>query len=195
MIEVNKNVIDLNEIKDGKCILKVKSYTDEGRRIPWIVDSTSSEAINYEEVGIDELRLTFDLRKLKKESMINLLNSKGEREKIKVLPNLKESKDRKYIFKVKKYDIIDKDKVVFKITSKVNGEKCKWECIYNGRPLSYKLKENGTSFIVELQSITYGDITGHLRLEQDESGNIIEIWMNHHANKNMDIEKIKLTNC
>ena len=101
MINVGKKVIDLNLLEDtNECTVKISSYNDEGRIIPWIVDYTSSESIRYDEVGVNELRLSFDLRNIKNEEIIKVINSKGEKEEIKVLPNIKESADRKYIFRI-----------------------------------------------------------------------------------------------
>lgn len=195
MIETNKSVIDLNVLEDNKITLKVKSYTDKGRIIPWTVDYTSSQGIEYDEVGIDELHLTFDPRNVKEEAIIRLLNSKGESEKIRVLPNLKESKEKKYTFKVRKYDVVDKNKIVFKVTSRVNGEKCKWGCSYKGKPLSYKLDTDATTLFCELTSIIYGNINGHIQIQQDESNNTIDIYLLHNGNGDIEVKEIKLTNC
>ena len=68
MITVGKKVIDLNLLEDSnEYTVKISSHNDEGRIIPWVVDYTSSDTIKYDEVGINELRLSFDLRNLKKE--------------------------------------------------------------------------------------------------------------------------------
>jgi len=197
MITVGRKVIDLNLLEDSnEYTVKISSHNDEGRIIPWVVDYTSSDTIKYDEVGINELRLSFDLRSLKKEEIIIVKNSKGEKDEIKILPNIKESAERKYTFRVRSHTILGKNKAGFKITSKVNGKKCKWKCTYNGRPLSYIIKvEDDDTLIVELTSIIFGTLGGHIDLTQDESGNIIRLNLTHHKDENMEVSEIKLTNC
>ena len=197
MINVGKKVIDLNLLEDtNECTVKISSHNDEGRIIPWIVDYTSSESIRYDEVGVNELRLSFDLRNIKNEEIIKVINSKGEKEEIKVLPNIKESADRKYIFRIRSNALLGKNKAAFKIISKVNGKNCKWSCTYNGKPLSYVINiEHDDTLIVELKSIIPSTVNGHLTLTQQESGKTIRINLIHHSVKNMEIEEIKLTNC
>lgn len=197
MINVGKKVIDLNLLEDSnEYTIKISSHNDEGRIIPWVVDYTSSDTIKYDEVGINELRLSFDLRNLKNEEIIRVKNSKGEKEEIKVLPNIKESAERKYTFRVRSHTILDKNKAAFKITSKVNGEKCKWSCTYNGRPLSYTLViDNNDTLIVQLNSIIFGTVGGHIDLTQEESGNTIRLNLIHHKEEKMEVSEIKLTNC
>lgn len=196
MINVGKKIIDLNQLEGCEYTVKINSHNDEGHIIPWAVDYIPSNFIKYDEVGINELRLSFDLRNIKNEEIIKVINSKGEREEIKVLPNIKESADRKYTFKIRKHTILGKNKAEFKIVSKVNGEKCKWSCTYNGRPLSYLINVDADdTLIVELESIIPTTVNGHLILTQQESGNSIRINLTHHNNKDMDIETIKLINC
>jgi hypothetical protein len=197
MINVGKKVIDLNLLEDSnEYTVKISSHNDEGRIIPWMVDYTSSDTIKYDEVGINELRLSFDLRNLKNEEIIRVKNSKGEKEEIKVLPNIKESAERKYTFRVRSHTILDKNKAAFKITSKVNGEKCKWSCTYNGRPLSYIIKiEDNDTLIVELTSIIFCTLGGVIELTQDESGKRIILKLTHHKDEKMEVSEIKLINC
>ena len=192
MIETKNNIIDLDKSEDSRYKIKVNSYNEDGRKIPWVVDYSSSKYISYNEVGIDDLILDFDLRNIKSEQYIVLKNSNGEEHKIKILPNIEESMDREYTFKVTKREVLDKNKVKLKVLSKMNKKKFPWKCSFNGRPLSYEIISTEGTITIELKSIIFGDTNGLIRISQIESNKTIEIHLTHHLDDNVEIKLINL---
>lgn len=182
--------LDLNKSNENVYSITVDSRDDNGNVVPWAVIFASNKTIKYSEEGIDKLRITFDLSSIKNPEYILIENYKKESARVRIKPNLKESAEKKYVFRIYKYNILDDNKIKFMVKSEVNKEPIEWECTYNGKPFIYNINKNKNSITLELKSIPLSDIIAYIELTQNKSKKVINIEMEHHREGQMSIHRI-----
>lgn len=182
--------LDLNKSNEKEYFLTINSRGDNENIIPWAVSFVSNNTISYHEEGIDKLHLIFDLSQIKKSEYIILENYKKEKARIIVSPNLKESEEKKYEFRIYQYDILDNRTIKFMVKSKVNSDFMNWKCSYDGKPLSYKIDTEKDYVIIKLKSTIFSDVVGHIELAQDKSNKNINIQLLHHKDEKLKVLRI-----
>lgn len=194
MLKIEKTsseyILDLDKSNDKDYYLTIDSRDDKGNVIPWGVYFSSNDTIEYHEEGINKLHLTFDLSLIKNSEYIILENYRKEKAKIIIRPNIKESEEKKYEFRIYQYDILDDNKIKFMVKSKANSDFVDWKCSYDGKPLSYKIDVQKQYLIVEFNSIISNDVVGHIELEQDKSNKNINIQLLHHKDDKLKVLRI-----
>lgn len=182
--------LDLNNSFETEYYFTIDSRNEAEKLIPWSVALCSNESIKIRTEGVDKLNLTFNLEAVKHEEYILLENYNKEKAKIVIKPNLKESAQKVYTFRVNGYKISDKDTVEFKVKSECNGEPMPWKCSYGGKPFEYQISKEGKKITFKLKSVPNGDIVGFLKLHQEKSGKDICIQLLHHAEEQMKVLRI-----
>jgi hypothetical protein len=182
--------LDLNNSFETEYYLTIDSRNEAEKLIPWSVALCSNESIKIRTEGVDKLNLTFSLEAVKHQEYILLENYNKEKAKIVIKPNLKESAQKVYTFRVNGYKISDKDTVEFKVKSECNGEPMPWKCSYGGKPFEYQISKEGKKITFKLKSVPNGDIVGFLKLHQEKSGKDICIQLLHHAEEQMKVLRI-----
>ena len=186
----NEFTLDLNEFPQEEHILSIVSEGENGEKIPWAVSFSSNKLIGYSEEGIDKLRLTLNLQLIKGGEYIILENYKKEKARILIKPNLKESAEKKFTFRIYQYEILDENKIKLMVKSEVNSEYLKWKCSYDGKPLSYDIDVQRNYVIIELKSIIFADAIGYIELAQDKSNKNINIQLLHHKDDKLKVLRI-----
>ncbi len=182
--------LDLNDSFETEYYLTIDSRNEAEKLIPWSVTLCSNESIKIKTEGVDKLHLTFNLETVKHQEYILLENYNNEKAKIVINPNLKESAQKVYTFRVYGYKISDKDTVEFKVKSECNGEPMPWKCSYGGKPFEYQISKEGKKITFKLKSVPNGDIVGFLKLHQEKSGKDISIQLLHHTEEQMKVLRI-----
>jgi hypothetical protein len=182
--------LDLNDSFETEYYLTIDSRNEAEKLIPWSVALCSNESIKIRTEGVDKLNLTFSLEAVKHQEYILLENYNKEKAKIVIKPNLKESAQKVYTFRVNGYKISDKDTVEFKVKSECNGEPMPWKCSYGGKPFEYQISKEGKKITFKLKSVPNGDIVGFLKLHQEKSGKDISIQLLHHTEEQMKVLRI-----
>jgi len=182
--------LDLNNSTQSEYLLTIDSRNENENLVPWSVVLCSNESVKMTTEGVDKLHLTFNLEAIKTQEYILLENYNKEKVRINIKPNLKESADKAYIFKINGYKITDKDTIEFKVKSECNGEPMPWKCSYNGKPFEYRGFQEGDKITFTLKSVINGDIVGFLKLHQERSGRNISIQLLHHAEGQMKVLRI-----
>lgn len=182
--------LDLNNSFETEYYLTIDSRNEAEKLIPWSVALCSNESIKIRTEGVDKLHLTFNLEAVKHQEYILLENYNKEKAKIVIKPNLKESAQKVYTFRVNGYKISDKDTVEFNVKSECNGEPMPWKCSYGGNPFEYQISKEGKKITFKLKSVPNGDIVGFLKLHQEKSGKDICIQLLHHAEEQMKVLRI-----
>jgi len=194
MIKIEKESsdyeLDLNKSDKNVYDITVDSRDDNDNVIPWTVMFVSNDTIKYSEEGIDKLHFTFDLTSIKNVDYVLIRNYKKETARIRIKPNFKEAAEKKYVFRIYKYDILGKNKIKFMVKSEVNNEPIEWECTYNGKPFVYKIDKENNSITLELKSIPLTDIIGYIELTQNKSNKVINVQMEHHKEGEMKVHSI-----
>ena len=186
---VNEYELDLNKSNQKEYILTINSR-DDNNNIPWAVTFVSNNSIKYNEESVDKLHLTFDLASIKNGEYIIIENYKKEKARILIKPNLKESAEKKFTFRIYQYEILDDNKIKLMVKSEVNSEYLKWKCSYDGKPLSYDIDVQRNYVIIELKSIIFADAIGYIELAQDKSNKIINIQLLHHKDDKLKVLRI-----
>lgn len=194
MIDIEKTnsvyILDLNNSNEKNYYLTIDSRDDNGKIIPWAVYFVSNDTIKYHEEGVDKLSLTFDLSSIKNSEYVVLENYKKEKAKIIIRPNLKESLERKYEFRIYQYDILNNNTIKFMVKSESDFDFVNWKCSYDGKPLSYKIDVQKQYIIIEFKSIVFKDTVGHIILEQEISHKNINIQLLHHKDGKLKVLRI-----
>lgn len=186
---VNEYELDLNKSNQKEYILTINSR-DDNNNIPWAVTFVSNNSIKYNEESVDKLHLTFDLASIKNGEYIIIENYKKEKARILIKPNLKESAEKKFTFRICQYEILDDNKIKLMVKSEVNSEYLKWKCSYDGKPLSYDIDVQRNYVIIELKSIIFADAIGYIELAQDKSNKNINIQLLHHKDDKLKVLRI-----
>jgi len=186
---VNEYELDLNKSNQKEYILTINSR-DDNNNIPWAVTFVSNNSIKYNEESVDKLHLTFDLASIKNGEYIIIENYKKEKARILIKPNLKESAEKKFTFRIYQYEILDDNKIKLMVKSEVNSEYLKWKCSYDGKPLSYDIDVQRNYVIIELKSIIFADAIGYIELAQDKSNKNINIQLLHHKDDKLKVLRI-----
>ena len=186
---VNEYELDLNKSNQKEYILTINSR-DDNNNIPWAVTFVSNNSIEYNEESVDKLHLTFDLASIKNGEYIIIENYKKEKARILIKPNLKESAEKKFTFRICQYEILDDNKIKLMVKSEVNSEYLKWKCSYDGKPLSYDIDVQRNYVIIELKSIIFADAIGYIELAQDKSNKNINIQLLHHKDDKLKVLRI-----
>ena len=186
---VNEYELDLNKSNQKEYILTINSR-DDNNNIPWAVTFVSNNSIKYNEESVDKLHLTFDLASIKNGEYIIIENYKKEKARILIKPNLKESAEKKFTFRIYQYEILDDNKIKLMVKSEVNSEYLNWKCSYNGSPLSYKIDTERNYITIELKSTIFSDVVGYIELAQDKSNKNINIQLLHHKNDKLKVLRI-----
>ena len=189
---VNEYELDLNKSNQKEYILTINSRdnNNNNNNIPWAVTFVSNNSIKYNEESVDKLHLTFDLASIKNGEYIIIENYKKEKARILIKPNLKESAEKKFTFRIYQYEILDDNKIKLMVKSEVNSEYLKWKCSYDGKPLSYDIDVQRNYVIIELKSIIFADAIGYIELAQDKSNKNINIQLLHHKDDKLKVLRI-----
>ena len=180
----NTYVIDLNESIDGVYSLSVDS-------LPWNIDYISNnEMIRAFQYSGHFLKIIVDLVGLKEDGLIILKNLKKEKISIVLKPNLTESREREYTFKLCKISI-DGKSITFNVISKENGKNVPWIVLHNGTPIGYLINKTKTKVTFTLSMILGTEVISHISLKQDESDKIIEIQLKHVNSNSVELYSTK----
>lgn len=169
------NIIDLNGVDEYDNDFVVDSVNDNnGKEIPFNIDVVTNKNIYVTIHAVNSIRIYIDVEFITAEEYIVLRNINGEKLVITVKPNEYMLAEKEYKFKITKAEIQENGDLKLRILSKMNKTELGWRCIYNGKPLNYKItpmESNKSSYVnVKLLSIMLSDYISKLVFEQDESG-------------------------
>ena len=168
--------------------LNVES-TYNGLKSLWGVEMiTDPNYIQAKPYMSSHLQVEVDLEKIKKEEYIILKNSRKERIKVLIKPNLEASREKNYLFKLGKSSI-SSDTVSFNVISKENGKNVPWDVTYSGQPISYEITKLKTKLSLKLNSVIYTQCNSLVELTQKKSNKVIKIYLVHKDSNSVEIEK------
>ena len=182
--------LDLNKSDKNEFYITIDSRDNIGNIIPWAVIFSSNNTIKYHEENIDKLHLLFDLSLVKDNEYIIIENYKKEKARIIIKPNLKESSEKKFVFRIMQYNILEDNKIKFVVKSEINSKYIGWKCTYNGKPLTYDVETQKDYIVIELKSSIFSDVMGHFELTQNKSNKNINIELLHHENSRLQVLRI-----
>jgi len=188
MININEisdeYVLDLNKYANGEITLPVNSS------LPCNVSFVSDKTlINTSLIASKTLKLSVDTQELKKDGVVVVRNLRKEKIRIIIKPNIKESRERIYVFKLGKHTINEKS-ITFNVISKENGKTEPWHVSYDGKPISYVIRQTKTKITFTLSTILATEFTSNIQLKQDNSGKVINIKLKHKNNNSVQLEKV-----
>lgn len=185
--KTNEYTLDLNEYPYGHNELEIDSSID-GFPITWGIYYISTPVIEAHSVYGNKLFLNIDLKNLKENGTIILRNTSHERITITVIPNIEETREKNYIFKLGKSTVSGKT-ITINIVSKENGKTEPWEITRNGSPIGYNISQTKTKLIIELNSILASEFTSNFELLQTNSGKRINFQLKHVDNNSVELIK------
>ncbi len=185
--KTNEYILDLNEYPYGHNEIEINSSID-GFPITWGIYYISTPVIEAHSVYGNKLFLDIDLKKLKTNGTIILRNTSHERITITVIPNVEETREKNYMFKLGKNSVIGKT-IAINIVSKENGKTEPWEVIKNGSPIGYNISQTKTKLVIELNSILVNEFTSNFELLQTNSGKKINFYLKHMDNNSVELIK------
>lgn len=183
----NEYILDLNEYPYGHNELEIDSSIN-GFPITWGIYYISTPVIEVHSVYGNKLFLDIDLKKLKTNGTIILRNTSHERITITVIPNIEETREKNYIFKLGK-SIVSGKTITISIVSKENGKTEPWEITRNGSPIGYKINQTKTKLVIELNSILANEFISNFELLQTNSGKRINFQLKHVDNNSVELIK------
>lgn len=178
-------VIDLNESTDEVYTLSVDS------NVPWNISYVSNlDLIHAKLFSRKGLKINVDIRRLKEDGLIILKNLKKETISILLKPNIEESRERVYTFKLGKHSISGKT-ISFNVISKENGKTEPWSIIRDGLPINYNINKTKTKLSLTLSMILATEFISRILLRQDNSGKEIEIKLKHTDSDSVELYSTK----
>ena len=189
---LDRNVIDLNDLKSFSCDFNVISNNEKGKRIPYHITLITNPNIVISTFGINSLNITIKVENILKDEYIFLKNILNEELIIKIKPNVYFTNERKYKFKISKAELKDNGDLKLRILSKVNNSEIGWKCIYDGKPMNYVIsptQSNKSSYVnVKSTMKLFDNFTSIIKFQQEESNEIIEFKIINTPN-GMEIKK------
>lgn len=187
-------ILNLDSNKTGKHELNVSSTNKKGRYAPFNVVSVSSVAIKCDTVGRSTLSVLCDLNGVKKNELIVLENSNGERCTIIVTPNAEESGEKRYEFRIAQCRE-DVNTFTVKLISKVDGKPCGWKCTYDGKPFNYVVSPMMGSGVItvsiNLKTRVTMDTASIIEFTQEASGKKVTITLSHKSDGTTNVLRIE----
>ena len=180
----NEYVLDLNKYSNGEITLPINSSLP--CNIFFVSDKT---LINASIIASKTLRLSVDIQALKKDGVVVVQNLRKEKIRITIKPNIKESRERIYVFKLGKHTINEKS-ITFNVISKEDGKTEPWHVSYDGKPISYVTHQTKNKITFTLSTILATEFTSNIQLKQDNSGKVINIKLKHKDNNSVELEKV-----
>lgn len=193
MIKINNTeieyLIDLNESTRTEYLLRVDSSFNNKKTKWQIVSVSDNKSLSAHLYKNDYIKIMISILELKKEEIITIKNKRDETYKIRIIPNAELISEKKYVFRIDKYDI-DDDYIAFNVFSKENRKNKKWYVSYDGKPLLFDIKTTKTRLFVKPLSNSLIKYQTCIELTQEDSGNIINILLTQNC---MAIDDIKIT--
>jgi hypothetical protein len=195
MLQIDKEereyTINLNEFPYEQHVLHIDSVDDNGTFLPWGVEFVTNSKIYTTIKSRNELLVLANLESIHKEEYFVIKNYRGERIKVFMTPNTEAIRPKEYKFKITK-KIIDGRNLKIKILSKETTYEIPWECIYDGKPLSYEITPSASEKSEYVEIKPHGELYGEIEIpivfKQEKSGKEINLLLKQ---TNDSVEVIK----
>ena len=190
--QIPTSIINLNGLKEYDWNFQVISKDKNKKDQSFFVSHISNDAISIEQVGLDNINISIDVKNILKDEYFEITSINGETKLFTVKPNTFYTEDKDYKFKITKTEITKDGDLKIKIFSKVNKEEIGWKCTYKGEPIKFEitpLKKEKSSFVIIklISKLLVSQYDTIFEFTQNESNETITLKVRVYRNGSMEI--------